>query len=133
MYFIHFQYQTIVHMRSERHQLQKFFTCFSELIQRDEFHQSLVNLGLIANHKDTSVSPKASPDSGISSSSCSSTLTNFVAGFTPDPSSSTVPNKSSSSTLFQSDKSPLNLKGKAESKSNAGIGSGLYGSYKVIN
>jgi len=34
-------------MRNERDRLQKFFIRLSDLVQRDEFHQSLVNLKLI--------------------------------------------------------------------------------------
>lgn len=39
--------QTVQHLRKERSQLQKFFICLSEIVQRDEFHQSLINLGLL--------------------------------------------------------------------------------------
>lgn len=52
------------HLRKEKDELKKFLMSLSELVHRDEFHQSLVNLGLIEVQQ------------GDESSSCSSAMTN---------------------------------------------------------
>jgi len=50
----------------ERRRLQRFFTLLSDLVQRDEFHQSLINLKLL----EVNQSGGGAPDPGTEKCGC---------------------------------------------------------------
>lgn len=66
------------HLRSEKERLQKFLSCLTDLVQRDEFHQSLVNLQLIVS-PTSDTTGQSNADSVCSSSALSASDTSSCA------------------------------------------------------
>ena len=64
-FFIVFKCQTVHHLRMERRRLQRFLTLLSDLVQRDEFHQSLINLKLLEVNRNGST-----PGAGMDKCGC---------------------------------------------------------------